>query len=465
MADQQKLPPHDIEAEEALLGSLLVDPDAILKVVGFLKSVDFFDEVHAGIYDACVSLYRRSDAINQITVAHELMRMGLLENVGGAAYLSHLIGSVPTSLHAEYYGRIVERVSVMRKLITAGSQIAAIGYEASGDIEESLSQAEEALFNVRMRESSRDFVSISDVLSDYFERAGKAGAEGEDSFQQVVKTGYAGIDGLLGGLHRSDLIVLAARPSMGKTTLALDIGRHAALEHGACVAFFSLEMSAESVVQRMLAAQADVDFWQIRLGKWFEKEGERLVDAAGSLSETSIFVDDTPQVGTMSIRSKAKRLAFEHHLDLVVVDYLQLIQGESKKETRVQELSQITRSLKLLARELDVPVIAVSQLSRAVEWRTSHIPQLADLRESGTIEQDADIVMFIYREDKYVTEEEWNRLHDIMGEPYPKGLADLVVAKHRNGPLGQVKLKFVDRFVRFDNVDSKQQETATSAFT
>ncbi|MBN1856228.1 MAG: replicative DNA helicase [Dehalococcoidia bacterium] len=464
MADQEKLPPHDIEAEEALLGSLLVDPDAILKVVGFLTPADFFDEVHAGIYDACASLYRRSDAINQITVAHELMRMGMLENVGGAAYLSHLIGSVPTSLHAEYYGRIVERVSVMRKLIKAGSQIAAIGYEASADIDESLSQAEDALFNVRMRESSRDFVSISSVLSDYFERAGKAGDEAGQSFQQVVKTGYVGLDGLLGGLQRSDLIILAARPSMGKTTLALDIGRRAAIEQGACVAFFSLEMSAESVVQRMLAAQADVDFWQIRLGKFFESEERKVMEAAGSLSETSIFVDDTPQVGTMSIRSKAKRLAFEHHLDLVVVDYLQLIQGESKKETRVQELSQITRSLKLLARELDVPVIAVSQLSRAVEWRTSHIPQLADLRESGTIEQDADIVMFIYREDKYVSEEEWNRLHDIMGEPYPKGLADLIIAKHRNGPLGQVKLRFVDRSVRFDNVDFTQRETAASSF-
>ena len=453
MADQEKLPPHDTEAEEALLGSLLVDPDAILKVVGFLKSADFFDGVHAGIYEACTTLYRRSDAINQITVAHELMRMGLLESVGGAAYLSHLIGSVPTSIHAEHYGRIVERVSVMRKLITAGGRIAAIGYEASADIDDSLSQAEDALFNVRMRESSRDFVSIGDVLGEYFERAGKATAEGEESFQRVVKTGYAGIDGLLGGLHRSDLIVLAARPSMGKTTLALDIGRRAALQHGACVAFFSLEMSAESVVQRMLAAEANVDFWQIRLGKFFEQEERKVMDAAGSLSETSIYVDDTPQVGTMSIRSKAKRLAFEHHLDLVVVDYLQLIQGESRKETRVQELSQITRSLKLLARELDVPVIAVSQLSRAVEWRTSHLPQLADLRESGTIEQDADIVVFIYREDKYVTEEEWNRLHDIMGEPYPKGIADIIVAKHRNGPLGQIKLRFVDRSVRFDSLE------------
>ena len=460
MVDRERLLPHDIEAEEALLGSLLIDPDAILKVVTALKVDDFFDEMHAAIYGACLALYQRSEAINQITVAHELMRLDRLEHVGGAAYLSHLIGAVPTSLHAEYYGAIVERMSVMRKLIMAGGRIAAIGYEAGPEIDVSLSRAEDALFQVRMRENSRDFVSIRDVLDKYFDQAGRADDEGAEGIHHVT-TGYAGLDGLLGGLQRSDLIVLAARPSLGKTTLALDIARHAALQQNACVALFSLEMSAESVVQRMLAAQADVDLWQVRLGKFFEAEERKVMEASGALSETRIFVDDTPQAGTMTIRSKAKRLAFERQLDLVIVDYLQLIQGEGRKETRVQELSQITRSLKLLARELDVPVIAVSQLSRAVEWRTSHLPQLADLRESGTIEQDADIVVFIYREDKYVTEEEWNRLHDIMGEPYPKGIADIIVGKHRNGPLGQIKLRFVDRSVRFDSLE---QETTTSRF-
>ncbi len=384
MVDQEKLLPHDIEAEEALLGSLLIDPDAILKVVSTLKAIDFFDGMHADIYDACLALYGRNEAINQITVAHELMRLDRLERVGGAAYLSHLIGAVPTSLHAEYYGNIVERTSVMRKLIMAGARIAAIGYESGPDIDVSLSQAEDALFQVRMRENSRDFVSIRDVLGKYFDQAGRTDEEGVGGIAHV-RTGYAGLDGLLGGLQRSDLIVLAARPSIGKTTLALDIARRAAVQQKACVALFSLEMSAESVVQRMLAAQADVDFWQIRLGKFFEVEERKVMEAAGSLAEAAVFVDDTPQAGTMTIRSKAKRLAFERQLDLVIVDYLQLIQGESRKETRVQELSQITRSLKLLARELDVPVIAVSQLSRAVEWRTSHIPQLADLRESGTI--------------------------------------------------------------------------------
>ncbi len=459
MVEQGRLPPHDIEAEEALLGSLLIDPDAILKVVTFLKVDDFFDETHAAIYGACEELYRRSEPINQITVAHELMRTGQLEQCGGASNLNHLIGGVPTSLHAEYYGRIVERMSVMRKLIVAGKRIAAVGYEAGPDIDESLRQAEDALFKVRRREGSRDFVSIRDVLDGYFEGAGRPSEDASKGLAQV-KTGYAGLDGLLGGLQRSDLIILAARPSIGKTTLALDIARRAAVGQKACVAMFSLEMSAESVVQRMLSAQADVDFWQVRQGKFFEHEERKIMKAAGTLSDTAIYIDDTPQVGTMSVTSKAKRLDFERRLDLVIIDYLQLIQGEGRKETRVQELSQITRALKLLARELNVPVIAVSQLSRAVEWRTSHEPMLADLRESGTIEQDADIVMFIYREDKYVSEEEWNRLHDIMGEPYPKNIADVIVAKHRNGPLGRVKMRFVDRVVRFDGLE---QEATSSA--
>ncbi|TFH35203.1 MAG: replicative DNA helicase [Dehalococcoidia bacterium] len=460
MEEQGRLPPHDIEAEEALVGSLLIDPDAILKVVTFLKADDFFDEVNAAVYGACVSLCGRSEPINQISVAHELMRLGQLEQCGGASNLNHLIGSVPTSLHAEFYGRIVERMSLMRKLIVAGRRIASVGYEAGPDVDESLRQAEDALFQVRMREGTRDFVSIRDVLEGYFEKAGSTDEDDSKGLPQV-KTGFTGLDGLLGGLQRSDLIILAARPSIGKTTLALDIARRAAVDQKACVALFSLEMAAESVVQRMLAAQSDVDFWQVRLGKFLEHEERKIMKAAGTLSDTGIYIDDTPQVGTMSVTSKAKRLDFERRLDLIIIDYLQLIQGDGRKETRVQELSQITRALKLLARELNVPVIAVSQLSRAVEWRTSHEPILADLRESGTIEQDADIVLFIYREDKYVGEEEWNRLHDIMGEPYPKGIADVIVAKHRNGPLGRVKMRFVDRVVRFDNLE---QGATSSSF-
>ncbi len=330
MEEQGRLLPHDIEAEEALLGSLLIDPDAVLKVVTLLKVGDFFDPAHAAIYGACVELYSRNEPINQISVAHELMRLGRLEQCGGASFLNHLIGSVPTSLHAEFYGRIVERMSVMRKLIVAGGRIASVGYEAGPDIEESLRQAEDALFQVRMRESSRDFVSIRDVLDGYFEEAGQPGEDNAKGLAQV-KTGFAGLDGLLGGLQRSDLIILAARPSIGKTTLALDIARRAAVDQKACVALFSLEMSAESVVQRMLSAQADVDFWQVRLGKFLEHEERKIMKAAGTLSDTGIYIDDTPQVGTMSVTSKAKRLDFERRLDLIIIDYLQLIQGTAGK--------------------------------------------------------------------------------------------------------------------------------------
>ncbi|MCK4222334.1 MAG: replicative DNA helicase [Dehalococcoidia bacterium] len=448
---QEKSAPHDVEAEEAVIGSLLIDPEAIAKVGVELKGEDFFDETNQAIYEACLSLYQRSEVINQITVAHELMRQGKLEQVGGAAYLSHLISIVPTSLHVEYYGQIVSRMAVMRRLIAAGGQIAAVGYEAGPDIEASLSKAEDYLFKVRMRQTSRDFVPIRDVLGQYFEEAGQPAAPGEGQLAYVL-TGFAGLDDLLGGLQRSDLVILAARPSLGKTSLALNIARNAAVQQGACVALFSLEMSRESVVQRLLAGESGVDFGRVRWASFSEDDEVRIVKASGVLAEAPIYIDDSPQIRTMDIRSKARRLDLERRIDLVILDYLQLITGSGKNETRVQELSYITRSLKMLARELNVPLLAVSQLSRAVEQRPSHIPQLADLRESGTIEQDADVVLFIHREDVYSKPEEWNREHDIEREPYPRGIADILVSKHRNGPLGQFKLRFVNRLVKFENL-------------
>ena len=451
---QEKLPPHDIEAEEAVIGSLLIDPEAILKVATFLKPEDFFDETNQVIYQACFSLYQRSEVINQITVAHELMRQARLEQIGGAAYLSHLISIVPTSLHVEYYAQIVSNTATMRRLISAAGQIAAIGYEAGPDIEASLSKAEDVLFQVRMREGSRDFVVIRDVLSQYFEDTGQPAALREGEIPHVL-TGFAGLDDLLGGLQKSDLIILAARPSLGKTSLALNIARNAAMNQNACVALFSLEMSREPVAQRLLAGESGVDFRHVRLGRFSESDEVKIMEASGVLSEAPIYIDDSPQLRTIDIRSKARRLYFERNIDLIIIDYLQLIQGEDRRETRVQELSYITRSLKMLARELNVPVLAVSQLSRAVEWRASHVPQLADLRESGTIEQDADVVFFIYRDDVYYTAEQWNKEHDIEREPYPRGIADIFVAKHRNGPLGQIKLRFLSRIVKFDNVEAE----------
>ena len=448
---QEKLPPHDVEAEEAVIGSLLIDPDAILKIASFLRPDDFWEETHRLIYEACFSLYQRNEAINQITVAHELARLNNLERIGGAAYLSYLISIVPTSLHVEYYAQIVSNMAVMRRLIAAAGQIAAVGYEAGPDVEATLNKAEDILFQVRKRQSPRDFISIREVLSGYFEETGQAVIPGEGKIPHIL-TGFTGLDDIVGGLQRSDLIVLAARPSLGKTSLALNIARNAAFGLKACVALFSLEMSREAAVERLLACESGVDSRRIRLRSLNEQDEVRIMEASGVLSELPVYIDDSPQLRIMDIRSKARRLHFERGIDLILIDYLQLIQGDGRNENRVQEVSNITRALKLLARELDVPVLAVSQLSRAVEWRASHIPQLADLRESGSIEQDADVVIFVYRDEVYYTVEEWEKMHDIEKEPYPRGMADIIVAKHRNGPLGQVKLHFISKIAKFDNL-------------
>ncbi|MFP3899067.1 MAG: replicative DNA helicase [Dehalococcoidia bacterium] len=447
----ERLPPHDVEAEEAVIGSLLIDPEAVLRVGG-VKGEDFFSETNRLIYEACLALYQRNEAINQITLAHELMREGRLEQTGGAAFLSHLIGKVPTSLHVEYYAQIVSNTAVMRRLIAAAGQIEALGYEASADVEASLNKAEDILFQVRMKRDPRDFVPIREALGDYFEEAGPTTAVGEGEIPHIM-TGFTALDGFLGGLQRSDLVVLAARPSLGKTSLALNIARNAAINQKACVALCSLEMSQEAVVQRLLASEAGVDFNKVRRGEFSEQSERRIMEASGVLSEAPIYIDDSPQLRCLDIRSKVRRLHFERGVDLIIVDYLQLIQGNGKNETRVQEISKITRDLKTLAREINAPVLAVSQLSRAVEWRASHVPQLSDLRESGSIEQDADVVLFIYRDDMYFTLEDWIKVHDIEKEPYPRGIADINIAKHRNGALGQVKLRFIGRITKFDNLE------------
>ena len=449
-----KVPPHDIEAEEAVIGSLLIDPDAILKVSTSLRAEDFLSETNRAIYQACLSLYQRNEAINQITVAHELMRLNNLEQIGGAAFLSHLISNVPTSLHAEYYAQIVSSTATMRRLIAAAGQIEALGYEASPDIDASLNKAEDILFQVRMRRDPRDFVPIRDVLGQYFEQVGPHAAPREGGIPHIL-TGFAALDDFLGGLQRSDLVVLAARPSVGKTSLALNIARNAAVNQKACVALCSLEMSREAVVQRLLASESGVEFRKVHHGGFSEHDEIRIMEASGILSEAPIYVDDSPQLRVLDVRSKVRRLHFERNIDLVIIDYLQLIHGDGKNETRVQEISKITGALKALARELSVPVLTVSQLSRAVEWRASHIPQLADLRESGSIEQDADVVLFIYRDDMYFSVEEWSKVHDIEKEPYPRGIADIIIAKHRNGPLGQLKLRFVGRTSKFTNLEAE----------
>jgi len=451
----ENLPPHDVEAEKAVLGSLLIDSEGIFKVATFLRTEDFFTPENQWVYDACFSLYQRNEGINQITVAHELAQKGRLEEAGGAAYLSHLVSMVPTSLHVEHFAKIVSRSAVMRRLISAGSQITALGYEADTEVDVSLSRAEDILFRVRQRQSRQDFVPIRQVLSQYFGETGPT-PPGEEEIPHVL-TYFTALDDFLGGLQRSDLIVLAARPSVGKTSLALNIARNTAVNQKACVALFSLEMSRQAVVQRLLANEANVDSRSVRSGSYKEKEKEerRIMEASGILSEAPIYIDDSPQLRVVEMRGKAQRLYRERTVDLVIVDYLQLIQGGSRSDSRVQEVSEITRSLKALAREIDAPVLAISQLSRAVEWRASHKPQLSDLRESGSIEQDADVVIFIYRDELYISEDEWKKAHDIEAEPYPRGIADLIIAKHRNGPTGEVKLRFVPRTAKFEDLETE----------
>ena len=445
---EEKLLPHDIEAEEAVIGSVLLDGESIMRVAHFVKPADFYREKNRVCYDGCLALFRRGEAINQVTLAHQLTLEDRIDQVGGIAYLTHLVSSVPTPLHVEHYGRIVSRTSSMRNLIDAASQISGIGYDGTDDVDAALSKAEDVLFRVRSGQPTRGFVPIREILDQYMEERASI-AEPMGRTGAPIMTGFDALDELLGGLHRSDMVVLAARPSLGKSTLAINVSLNAA-KSGAVVGFFSLEMNREQLALRMLAGESEVDAQRLRLGLYTEAEERRLIDAIGALSELNIYIDDSPLQGIVEMRSKARRLYMEQGLDLLIIDYIQIIQeGIGRGDNRVQEMSEITRSIKGLARDLNVPVLAVSQLSRAVEMRTSHRPQLSDLRESGSIEQDADVVMFIYRDDVYFTEEEWaSRFAD---RPYPKNVAEILVSKHRHGPVGSLKLLFRDTLVRFES--------------
>jgi len=447
----EKLPPHDIDAEEAVIGSLLIDGSAIYQIATLLQPSSFYSERNAQLYNACRQLYQRNEAINQITLAQELDRQGKLEACGGAAYLSHLISMVPTSLDVEHYAQIVYRLSIMRHLISAGKQITDVGYAADPNVDASLSRAEDVLFRLRQGQFSQDLVPIRQVLDKYFEETTPA-PEAEEHAEAIphILSSFTGLDEFLGGFQRSDLIIIAGRPSMGKTSLALNIARNAAVECGACVALFSLEMSREALVLRLLSSESGVNLRQVRLGLHTEAEERRIMEATGVLGEAPIYVDDSPQLRVVEMRSKARRLYYERGVNLIIVDHLGLMHADSRVENRVQEISYISRSLKAIARELEVPLIAVSQLSRASEWRASHRPQLSDLRDSGSIEQDADVVMFIYRDEVYyASQKEWEDAHP--GERYPPP-AEIIIAKHRNGPTGQVSLRFIPKLAKFENI-------------
>ncbi len=448
----ERVPPHDEAAEEAILGSILIDGEAILHVAPFLRPEDFYRERNRWTYDACLALFQRGEAINQVTISHELAGQDKLETAGGPSFLSHLVASVPTSVHAEHYAQIVSRTATMRNLIGAATHIAALGYEQDADLDATLRQAEDLVFRVRSRRQSRDFVPLREVLDLYLEES----AAFQTSTEQgagPVPTGFADLDQLLGGLQRSDLVILAARPSLGKSTMALDIARNAA-GHGAVVGIFSLEMSREQLAYRLLSAEAQVDSHRLRLGLITEGEQQRVINAVGALSDLPIYIDDSPIQTIVEILSKSRRLHMEHAVDLLIVDYIQLMQGAGRQDNRVQEMSDISRSLKGVARDLNVPCLAISQLSRAVEQRPTHRPMLSDLRDSGSIEQDADVVAFIYRDDVYITEEDWERQHPT--ENYPRNIAEIIVAKHRNGPLGNLSLYFRGQYSRFENLAAQE---------
>ena len=445
----ERLLPHNIEAEEALIGSLLIDGECFARVAPVLQPGDFYRERNQVCYDAAMGLFQRDQAIDQTTLAGELARTESLDTVGGMAYLSHLVSITPTSVHADDYAEIVSRTAIMRKLISAAARISELGYNDTDDLEGTLRQAEDALFAVRGSGQARGFVPLRQIYDQYLQdRTGMVDSLSDSA--SPVMSGYSELDELLGGMQRSDLVILGARPSLGKSTLALNMCLNAA-KNGSTAGVFSLEMSCEQLAMRILSSEAEIDSHRLRLGLYTMAEEQRIIDAIGQLSDLPVFIDDTPYQSLVEMRSKARRLSMEHGLDLLVVDYLQLVQGQGRgySANRVQEISEISRSLKALARDLNIAMVTCSQLSRLVENRPGHRPQLSDLRDSGSIEQDADVVMFIHREDVYTTEEEWEQQRP--GQPYPRNIADIIVAKHRNGPTGSIQLEFRDNLVRFDS--------------
>ncbi len=437
----EKLLPQNIEAECGVLGSIIIDPEAIVQVSDFLSPDDFYRDAHRTIYEVILQLYEEHEPADFITICDELERRNKLEEVGGASYITSLINQVPTSGNVEFYGRIVERTAILRRLIHAAGQIAAIAYQ-EGDADIALDKAEQLIFNISQRHSRSDFTHMRDILAEYMNKLDQL--HERRGTIVGVPTGFTDLDRLTGGLQKSDLIVLASRPGVGKTSLALTMAHTTALKYQNSIAIFSLEMSKDQLAQRLLSMDAGIDQHRLRTGRIEEDEWDRIVYAADTLSEANIWIDDTASISPMEMRSKARRLQAEHGIDLIIVDYLQLMQamvGGKRNENRVQEISEISRSLKGLARELNMPVLALAQLSRAVESRQSKVPQLSDLRESGAIEQDSDIVMFIYRDDVYNPETE------------RKNIADVIIAKHRNGPVGEISLYFQASQTRFRDLE------------
>ncbi|HJJ05366.1 MAG TPA: replicative DNA helicase [Clostridiaceae bacterium] len=435
-----KVPPHDIEAEQAVIGSMLTDKDSVISALEILKPEDFYREDNKVIFGAIVNLYNKAEPIDIITLKSELVSLGKFEQVGGLEYLAELPDKVPTTANVEKYIKIVEEKSMMRNLIKTANELVNLGYDEAQDVEDIMDSAEKKIFNIMQKRNQKGYSSIKDILVDSFTQL----EELYNRKQHItgVPTGFADLDYKTAGLHNSDLILVAARPAMGKSAFALNIATNAAVRARVPVAIFSLEMSKEQMGNRILCSEAMVDSNKVRTGRVDDEDWAKLAGASGELSESEIFIDDTPGISVMEIRAKCRKLKLEKNIGLVVIDYLQLVQASNKKGgSREQEISEISRSLKILAKEINVPVIALSQLSRAPEQRPDHRPMLSDLRESGAIEQDADIVMFLYRDDYYNEESE------------KKNIAEVIIAKHRAGSTGTVELLWLGNYTKFANVE------------
>lgn len=436
---KEKIPPQNTEAEQCLLGCLMLDKDAIIKVIDFIKPEDFYKGTHQDIYQSMTDLYAKSDPIDILSVSAKLKERNKIDDIGGSAYLTSLINTVPTASHVASYAKIVRQKKILRDLISASEEISLSAFDQAEEVDNLLDKAEKAIFGIGQRSLSQTFVPIKDILSDTFERLDEL-----SKYQgnlRGVPSGFTDLDKILGGLQKSDLIILAARPSMGKTSLALDIARNAAVLANQPVGLFSLEMSKDQLADRLLAGLANINLWNLRNGRLTEDDYSRLQHAMGSLSEAPLYIDDAGSVNILQIRAMARRLQASKGLSMIVIDYLQLMEPMNRFASPVQQVTENSRALKMLAKELNVPVLVLSQLSRAVESRVPQIPRLADLRESGAIEQDADVVMFIYREDKYNE----NSLS--------KNIAKILIEKHRNGPTGAIDLYFDENRVSFRNLD------------
>ena len=454
MVLSDRLFPHDLSAEESVIGSLLIDDLAFSKIASILEPEHFYMEANRLVFEIAKELFTRQQPINQITIAHELETIDKLESVGGRAYLAKVINVVPTSLHIKHYANLVRRTATMRTLITAAEDISDIGFDNNPDIENALNRAEDIIYNIRSDQPSRDFVPLRETLTPYLE---SSSTDMSDDENKPINSGFNLLDDLLGGFQRSDMIVIAARPSVGKSMFALNVAINAATNNNN-VAIFSLEMGREQIATRMLSTQGRINMHSLRMRRLSSSDENRLVDAIGRLSDLSIFIDDSPIQAVAEMRGKARRLQLESGLDFIVIDYMQLVTtNKGNRDTnRAQEVSEISRQIKAMARDLRVPVIAISQLSRAIEHRQSHRPLLSDLRESGSIEQDADVVMFIHREEKFTTREDWMKNNP--GIPYPEGQAEIIIAKHRNGPTDTIPLGVDDSIGRFITIDSVNKQ-------